>query len=134
MVADEVRTLASRTQDSTANIQEIIQTLQQNALQAEQVMEEGVEQANVGQDLTIKVEEALTGITSAISAIQQQTIEITSAIGQQAVVTEEVACNVENVRGLSDDSLASSEALSASLAEFQHVTEDLSKNIQQFKI
>ncbi|MBE7216565.1 methyl-accepting chemotaxis protein [Shewanella benthica] len=134
VVADEVRTLASRTQDSTANIQQIIQTLQQNALHAEQVMEEGVEQANVGQELTIQVEAALTGITSAISAIQQQTIEITSAIGQQAVVAEEVACNVENVRGLSDDSLASSEALSVSLAEFQHVTEDLSKNIQQFKI
>lgn len=134
VVADEVRTLASRTQDSTANIQQIIQTLQQNALHAEQVMEEGVEQANVGQELTIQVEVALTGITSAISAIQQQTIEITSAIGQQAVVAEEVACNVENVRGLSDDSLASSEALSVSLAEFQHVTEELSKNIQQFKI
>ena len=134
VVADEVRTLASRTQDSTANIQQIIQTLQQNALHAEQVMEEGVEQANVGQELTIQVEVALTGITSAISAIQQQTIEITSSIGQQAVVAEEVACNVENVRGLSDDSLASSEALSVSLAEFQHVTEELSKNIQQFKI
>ena len=134
VVADEVRTLASRTQDSTANIQQIIQTLQQNALHAEQVMEEGGEQANVGQELTIQVEVALTGITSAISAIQQQTIEITSAIGQQAVVAEEVACNVENVRGLSDDSLASSEALSVSLAEFQHVTEELSKNIQQFKI
>lgn len=134
VVADEVRTLASRTQDSTANIQEIILSLQQNAHQAEQVMEEGVEQANLGQELTIQVEEALTGITSTITAIQQQTIEITSAIGQQAVVAEEVACNVENVRGLSDDSLASSEALSVSLAEFQGVTEELSKNIQQFKI
>ncbi|WP_394204731.1 methyl-accepting chemotaxis protein [Shewanella waksmanii] len=134
VVADEVRTLASRTQDSTANIQEIIQTLQQNALEAEQVMESGVEQANIGQDLTTQVEGALSSISSAISAIQQQTIEITSAIGQQAVVAEEVACNVENVRGLSDESLASSEALTENLREFQQVTVALSENIQQFKV
>ncbi|MCG9697364.1 methyl-accepting chemotaxis protein [Shewanella sp. Isolate11] len=134
VVADEVRTLASRTQDSTANIQEIIQTLQQNALEAEQVMESGVEQANISQDLTSQVETALASISGAISAIQQQTIEITSAIGQQAVVAEEVACNIENVRGLSDESLASSEALSDSLRQFQQVTVALSDNIQQFKI
>lgn len=102
VVADEVRTLASRTQDSTANIQRIIQTLQQSALQAEQVMESGVEQARVGQDLTTQVEQALSDIAIAITSIQQQTVEITVAIGQQAVVADEVAQNVVRVRGLSE--------------------------------
>lgn len=134
VVADEVRTLASRTQDSTANIQGIIQTLQKNALQAEQVMESGVEQAKAGQDLTTQVEDALNDIASAIVAIQQQTVEITVAIGQQAVVAEEVAQNVENVRGLSDQSLLSSQDLSQSLQVFEHVTRELTKNIGQFKI
>ncbi|MCL1146115.1 methyl-accepting chemotaxis protein [Shewanella marinintestina] len=134
VVADEVRTLASRTQDSTANIQEIIQTLQQNANEAEQVMEAGVEQANIGQDLTVKVEVALDSITNAIEAIQQQTIEISAGVGQQAVVAEEVACNIENVRTLSDESLAASEALSHNFDEFAQVSESLGQNIKQFKI
>ncbi|WOT05982.1 methyl-accepting chemotaxis protein [Shewanella youngdeokensis] len=134
VVADEVRTLASRTQDSTANIQDIILTLQQNANEAEQVMEEGVEQANQGQDLTAKVEVALGNISSAIEAIQQQTIEISAAVNQQAVVAEEVACNVDNVRELSDESLVASEALSSNFGKFSKVTEALSNNIHQFKI
>ncbi|MCE9679071.1 methyl-accepting chemotaxis protein [Shewanella sp. AS1] len=134
VVADEVRTLASRTQDSTANIQEIIQTLQQNAMEAEQVMESGVEQANISQGLTTQVEGALSSISNAISAIQQQTMEITTAIGQQAVASEEVACNIENVRTLSDDSLSVSEALTDNLRQFQQLTAQLSENIQQFKI
>jgi len=134
VVADEVRTLASRTQDSTANIQEIIQTLQQNANEAEQVMEASVEQANIGQALTGKVEIALETITGSIVAIQQQTIEISAAVGQQAVVAEEVACNIENVRVLSDDSLVASEDLSHNFSHFANVTESLSDNIKQFKI
>ena len=97
-------------------------------------MEAGVEQANIGQELTGKVEVALDSITGAIEAIQQQTIEISAAVGQQAVVAEEVACNVENVRALSDDSLAASEELSRNFGDFAQVTESLSGNIKQFKI
>ena len=134
VVADEVRTLASRTQDSTANIQGIIQTLQKSAEQAEQVMQLGVEQASTGQALTTQVESALNDITAAITSIQQQTVEISNAIGQQAVVAEEVACNVENVRGLSDESLHSSQELSQSLTVFENVMGSLTKNIGQFKI
>ncbi|MEE2028499.1 Methyl-accepting chemotaxis protein CtpH [Shewanella oneidensis] len=134
VVADEVRTLASRTQDSTANIQRIIQTLQQSALQAEQVMESGVEQARVGQDLTTQVEQALSDIAIAITSIQQQTVEITVAIGQQAVVADEVAQNVVRVRGLSEQSLLSSQDLSQSLQGFEQATRELTRNIGQFKI
>ena len=134
VVADEVRTLASRTQDSTANIQGIIQTLQQSAMSAESVMEAGVTDARRGQELTEQVQTSLVQITEAIEAIMQQTTEITVAVGQQAVVAEEVAHNVETVRGLSDESHAASQELSGSLKAFEGMTRSLSRNIGQFRI
>ena len=97
-------------------------------------MESGVEQARVGQDLTTQVEQALSDIASAITSIQQQTVEITVAIGQQAVVADEVAQNVVSVRGLSDQSLLSSQDLSQSLQGFEQATRELTRNIGQFKI
>ncbi|MCL2918131.1 methyl-accepting chemotaxis protein [Shewanella litorisediminis] len=134
VVADEVRTLASRTQDSTANIQGIIQRLQQSAMAAESVMEAGVNDAKRGQMLTGQVEDSLGKITDAIGAILQQTTEITVAIGQQAVVADEVAQNVENVRGLSDDSHSASQELVGSLKAFEQLTHALSGNISQFRV
>ncbi|RYV03402.1 methyl-accepting chemotaxis protein [Shewanella sp. OPT22] len=134
VVADEVRTLASRTQDSTTNIQQIIETLQQSALQAEQVMETSVDQAKSGEALTGQVEIALKDITQAINDIQQQTTEITVAISQQAVAAEEVASNIEAVRGLSDNSLTSAGQLAKTVKEFDNTTMQLSNNINQFKV
>lgn len=133
VVADEVRTLASRTQDSTSNIQDIIQTLQSQALQAEQVMESGVEEANNGRELTVKVEAVLAEITAAIDEIQQQTAEMTSAIGQQAVVADEVARNIEEVREHSDESLTASEALVEQMKAFRSVSNALTDNIGRFR-
>ncbi|MFQ6372141.1 methyl-accepting chemotaxis protein [Shewanella sp. YIC-542] len=133
VVADEVRTLASRTQDSTSNIQDIIQTLQTQAQQAEQVMEAGVTQAENGRTLTVQVEAVLDEITSAINDIQQQTAEITSAIGQQAVVAEEVAHNIEEVREHSDETLTASEALVEQMRAFRTVSRALTSNINQFR-
>ncbi|KFZ35918.1 chemotaxis protein [Shewanella mangrovi] len=134
VVADEVRTLASRTQESTTSIQDIIQTLQSQALQAEQVMETGVKEAEQGMALTEMVNAALADITSAIDEIQQQTIEMTTAIGQQAVVADEVACSIENVSERSDESLASSEALSTKMHQFSQLSDALAANVQRFKV
>jgi len=97
-------------------------------------MESGVEQAKAGQELTTQVEAALNDIATAIMSIQQQTVEITVAIDQQAVAAEEVALNVDNVRGLSDQSLLSSQDLSQSLQGFEDMTRALTRNIGQFKI
>ena len=134
VVADEVRTLASRTQDSTTNIQQIIEALQQSALQAEQVMETSVEQAKSGEALTGQAENALKDITQVINDIQQQTTEITVAISQQAVTAEEVASSVETVRELSDNSLSSTNELAKTVKEFDVTTTKLSNNINKFKI
>ena len=134
VVADEVRTLALRTQDSTTNIQQIIETLQQSAMQAEQVMDTSVEQAKSGEELTGQVAIALKDITKAINDIQQQTTEITVAISQQAVTAEEVANSVETVRELSDNSLLSTDQLAKTVKKFDSTTTKLLTNINQFKI
>ncbi|MCH1925292.1 methyl-accepting chemotaxis protein [Shewanella sp. C32] len=134
VVADEVRTLASRTQDSTSNIQGIIQTLQAQTLQAQQVMEAGVREAQQGMQHTDKVDAALMAITEAIDEIQQQTIAITTAIGQQAVVADEVATNVEHVRERSDESSQASEELSQKMHQFNQLSDALAANVQRFKI
>ncbi|MDN5369120.1 MAG: hypothetical protein PWP74_428 [Shewanella sp.] len=133
VVADEVRTLASRTQDSTSSIQDIIQTLQAQALQAEQVMEAGVKEADSGRELTVQVEAVLADITAAIDEIQQQTAEMTSAIGQQAVVADEVARNIEDVRESSDESLTASEELVEQMKAFRAVSKALTDNIGHFR-
>ena len=133
VVADEVRTLASRTQDSTSSIQDIIQTLQAQALKAEQVMEAGVKEADSGRELTVQVEAVLADITAAIDEIQQQTAEMTSAIGQQAVVADEVAHNIEDVRESSDESLTASEELVEQMKAFRAVSKALTHNIGHFR-
>ncbi|WP_133407795.1 methyl-accepting chemotaxis protein [Parashewanella tropica] len=134
VVADEVRTLASRTQDSTANIQTIIATLQQSAHKAESVMQECVDQAKTGENLTSQVEKTLTGITEAVSAIKAQTTDITVAVSQQAVTAEDVAVNAEQVRELSEESLKSNQQLNQTIQLFEEATQDLNQNIGQFKI
>ncbi len=133
VVADEVRTLAQRTQSSTANIQSIIEQLQSKTSQAETVMQEGVRQADTGRQLTAQVHGAFAAITASIDQIQAQTQEITGAISQQAVVAEEVAANIDSVRGLSDQSYAASEQLSGAMGEFRQLTTALSDNIGQFR-
>ncbi|WP_240464888.1 methyl-accepting chemotaxis protein [Paraferrimonas sp. SM1919] len=134
VVADEVRTLASRTQDSTANIQTIIEKLQQSTLEAENVMEEGVAKAESGQALTEQVHGALGAITNAIEQIENQTTEITAAIGQQAVVAEQVARSVEMVSSMTSETQQASESLASNMGHFSKLTNELDGNISQFKL
>lgn len=106
VVADEVRSLAQRTAESTRQIEQIIQGLQQRTKQIVTAMqncrqqgEAGVEQAGVASAL-------LGTITDDVTLIMDMTTQIATAIEQQSHVAAEVNKNVIRIRDISEDSLA----------------------------
>jgi len=134
VVADEVRTLASRTQDSTANIQSIIEELQQSASTAESVMESSSAEANKSVELNSRVQEVLNEVTQAFSVIQDQAEEIVNGVSQQANVAEDVSRNIENVRMLSDTTVEGTGKMINSLAGLSDNAKQLNQVVNQFKI
>lgn len=134
VVADEVRTLASRTQDSTTNIERIIDELQATAANAVSVMESSCLEAENSVQLTQQVQQVLADIAEVIGQFQSQTFEIAQAVEQQANVAEEVSKNIENVRGLTDETVDVSVTMQKSLSNLSEQSSSLSKVINQFKV
>ena len=85
-------------------------------------------------DLTQQVHLVLSEITSVISEFQQQTLEIATAVTQQASVAEEVSKNVENVRLMTDDTVSGANQMAVSLDGLQENSDSLTKAVSQFKV
>ncbi len=134
VVADEVRTLASRTQESTANIERIIEELQATAVNAVGVMELSCLEAENSVQLTQQVQQVLADIADVIGQFQSQTFEIANAVDQQASVAEEVSKNIENVRALTDETVDASTTMQASLSGLSSQSNSLSKVVNQFRV
>ncbi|MDO6705796.1 methyl-accepting chemotaxis protein [Photobacterium sp. 1_MG-2023] len=109
VVADEVRQLARRTQDSVGQIRNVIEVLQQGTRSVVSAIEEGNQLAG---DTAQQVSEAVTSlerITQAVRAIQQMNEQIMNAAGEQRAVAGEVNRNVSNIRELSETILGQAE-------------------------
>ena len=134
VVADEVRTLASRTQDSTTSIESIIAKLQNNATDAVNVMNTSQKEAQSSVELTQQVHHVLSDITTMIADIQQQSSSIANAVNQQTLVAENVSTNIENVSQLSDQTVLGATDMNNGLQGLQTHSEQLTKVISQFKV
>ena len=97
VVADEVRTLAQRTQDSTTEIQSMIEKLQSNAKQAVQVMDHSHERTRLCVQNTRAASDELQNITQSIQAINGINQQIASATEEQNASLSEVRRNVNNI-------------------------------------
>lgn len=98
VVADEVRTLAGRTQGATVEIQRMIESLQQNSQQLMAVMKNTVDNAQSSEALMDSVDSDITQITDRNQQISDRSTEIAAAAEQQGSVADNIASSVEQVR------------------------------------
>ncbi|MFA5627780.1 MAG: PAS domain-containing methyl-accepting chemotaxis protein [Thiohalomonadaceae bacterium] len=102
VVADEVRTLASRTQQSTQEIQTMIENLQAGARSAVEVMQLSRKQADNSVDQARLAASSLNSITSSVGVITDMSAQIAAAVEEQSAVSEEINRNIISIRQVSD--------------------------------
>lgn len=134
VVADEVRTLAGRTQESTQEIETMIDKLQSGAKNAVTAMEAGQKKATVGVDQTKQAGEALAAITRSVTTISEMNIQIASAAEEQSATTEEMNKNIININQLADETATSASQSTAASSELSKLAADLQSLVSQFKI
>ena len=134
VVADEVRTLAGRTQESTQEIESMIDKLQSGAKNAVSAMEAGREKASVGVDQTKQAGEALAAITRAVTTISEMNTQIASAAEEQSATTEEMNKNIININQIADETANSADQSTTASAELSKLAAELQHLVSQFKI
>ncbi|MGP0209502.1 methyl-accepting chemotaxis protein [Pseudomonas sp. NCHU5232] len=134
VVADEVRALARRTQESTAQIEQLIAALQNGAESAVNVMDKSSSMASDTVETARQAGVALDQIDEAVSRIQQMNQQIATASEQQSSVAEEINRSVSSISDIAEQSAAASEETSASSVDLARLGSDLQQQISRFRV
>ncbi len=105
VVADEVRTLATRTNEATQEIQTMIEKLQNGSRQAVSVMEHSSEQANTSVEQAAEAVASLNNISQAIDTINDMSTQIATAVEEQSAVAEEINRSIITIRDVSESTM-----------------------------
>ena len=134
VVADEVRTLASRTQESTSEIQTMIEALQTGAGKAVTVMDAGKAKASDCVSQSEEADQALEVITHAVHEAFDRSTQIATAAEEQSVVAHEISENLESIVTIAEQTTAGSQQTAASSSEVARLAEELQQSVQEFKL
>jgi len=133
VVADEVRTLASRTQESTTEIESMIEALQVQAHAAVKAITLGQEKAKTSVQNASNAGKALNEITDSVATISSMNIQIATASEEQSAVSEEINQNVVIISRVADENAQASNQLADSSQSLQQLAGELQQLVSQFK-
>ena len=134
VVADEVRALAHRTQQSTQEIERMVSSIQGGTEQAVSSMRNSTERAESTLNIARGAGSALDTITGAVAQINERNLVIASAAEEQAQVAREVDRNLVNINDLSVQSATGAHQTSAASAELSRLAVDLNNLVGRFRV
>ncbi|MBA1228308.1 methyl-accepting chemotaxis protein [Pseudomonas viridiflava] len=134
VVADEVRALAHRTQQSTREIEQMVSSIQLGTGNAVTAMEQTSFQAQKTLDMANGAGKALLDITDSISQINERNLMIATAAEEQAQVAREVDRSLVSIRDLSSQTSEGAGQTAVATAELTKLASDLSRLTKQFRV
>jgi len=134
VVADEVRTLASKTQQSTQDIQVMIEHLQQGAAEAVSVMQHSRESSNQTVERAGSAHLALAEITRAVAEIDSMNAQIASAAEEQSTVSEMISQSVSRIAYLAEESLDASDQTARAASDISRTGQALGDLVKRFEL